>query len=115
MKKIKTLKMNYEFKNVFNRGKYYIGKQIIIYVLKNKSNYNRLGIAISTKLCKAVKRNEIKRKIRAAYQELEKNSEKGYDIVFIWNKKENIQNLSYQIIYNYTKKIFEKLGILNQE
>ena len=31
MKKIKTLKMNYEFKNVFNKGKYYIGRQIIGY------------------------------------------------------------------------------------
>ena len=63
MKRIKTLKMNYEFKNVFNKGKYYIGKQIILYDLNNKYDYNRLGIAISTKLCKAVKRNEIRKKI----------------------------------------------------
>lgn len=115
MKKIKTLKMNYEFKNVFNRGKYYLGKQVILYALNNKKNYNRLGIAISTKLCNAVKRNEIKRKIRAAYQELEKDSEKGYDLVFIWNKKEDIQDISYQVIYNDTKKIFEKIGILKEK
>ena len=31
MKKIKTLKKNYEFKNVLLRGKFYIGKQISIY------------------------------------------------------------------------------------
>ena len=97
MKNIKTLKMNYEFKNVFNKGKYYIGKQIILYDLKNKYEYNRLGIAISTKLCKAVKRNEIKRKIRAAYQELEKGAKKGHDLVFIWNKKEDIKNISYEV------------------
>ena len=42
MRRIDTLKMNYEFKNVFNRGKYYIGNQIIVYVLKNKYNKNRL-------------------------------------------------------------------------
>ncbi len=111
MKKIKTLKMNYEFKNVFNKGKYYIGKQIIIYDLKNKYDYNRLGIAISNKLCKAVKRNEIKRKIRAVYQELEKNTVKGHDLVFIWNKKEPIENLSYKIIYNDMKSLFFKIGI----
>ncbi len=115
MKKIKTLKMNYEFKNVFNRGKYYAANQIILYSLNNKKEYNRLGIAISTKLCNAVKRNEIKRKIRAAYQDLEKNCTKGYDLVFIWNKKEKIQNLSYQVIYNDMKKMFIKLGILMQE
>ena len=64
MKKIKTLKMNYEFKNVFNKGKYYIGRQIIGYSMKNKRDFNRLGIAINTKLCHAVYRNKIKRKIR---------------------------------------------------
>ena len=54
---METLKLNYEFKNVFNKGKYYIGRQIIVYVLKNKFDYNRIGIAISSKLCNAVKRN----------------------------------------------------------
>ena len=112
MKKIKTLKMNYEFKNTFNSGKYYIGKQIILYDLKNKFDYNRLGIAISTKLCKATKRNRIKRKIRAAYQELEKGADKGHDLVFIWNKKEDVNNISYKIIYDDMKKLFFKAGIL---
>ena len=68
MKRLNTLKLNYEFKNVFNKGKYYIGNQVIIYILKNKYQDNRLGIALSSKLCNAVKRNRIKRVIRAAYQ-----------------------------------------------
>lgn len=104
--------MNYEFKNVFNKGKYYVGKQIILYALNNKSDYNRLGIAIGTKLCNAVNRNKIKRKIRAVYQKLEKDALKGYDLVFVWNKKESIDNLSYDVIYNDMKKVFFKLGIL---
>ena len=37
MRKIKTLKKNYEFKNVLNKGKFYLGKQIIIYISKNKA------------------------------------------------------------------------------
>ena len=61
MKRIKTLKMNYEFKNVFDKGKYYVNDQVIVYVLKNKLEYNRIGIAVSTKLGHAVKRNRIKR------------------------------------------------------
>ncbi len=114
MKKIKTLKMNYEFKNVFNKGKYYIGKQVIIYLLKNKYNYNRLGIAINTKLCGAVQRNRIKRVIRSAYQKnniynLKFNDklENNYDIVFIWNKKSKIEDLSYNIIDNDIKNILK--------
>ena len=44
MRKIKTIKKNYEFKNVLTRGKFYIGKQISIYVLKNNKKTNVIGI-----------------------------------------------------------------------
>ena len=111
MKRISTLKMNYEFKNVFTKGKFYIGNQIIIYILKNKYGENRLGIALSSKLCNAVKRNRIKRVIRACYQENIKDTNKGYDIVIIWNKKAFIGDLSYKIIYKDMKKIFLNSGI----
>ena len=40
MKKIDTLKKNYEFKNVLTKGKFYSGKQIICYISKNKKNKN---------------------------------------------------------------------------
>ena len=44
MKKINTLKKNYEFKNVLNKGKFYKGKYITIYITKNKKvNVNRKG------------------------------------------------------------------------
>ena len=107
--KIETLKLNYEFKNVFDKGYYFIGNQIIVYILKNKLNYNRIGIAISSKLCNAVRRNHIKRLIREAYRNTNfcKN---GYDIVIIWNKKENINNASYKIISNDFKNILKKIN-----
>ena len=111
MKRIKTLKLNYEFKNVFNKGKYYIGNQIIIYVLRNKVQKNRLGIAINSKLCHAVQRNRIKRVIRAAYQLNIKDSNVGHDIVVIWNKKADIEDLSYNIINEDMKRIFLNSGI----
>ena len=62
MKKMKTLKKNYEFKNVLTKGKFYIGKQITIYITKNSQYTNNFGIAISKKTCNAVKRNLLKRK-----------------------------------------------------
>ena len=111
MKRIQTLKLNYEFKNVFNKGKFYIGNQIIIYVLKKKKKKNRLGIAINSKLCHAVQRNRIKRVIRAAYQLNIKNSNVGHDIVVIWNKKADIEDLSYNIINEDMKRIFLNSGI----
>ena len=42
MKKIKTLKKNYEFQNVLTKGKFYIGKQITIYVSEINNNLIKL-------------------------------------------------------------------------
>ena len=39
MKKTRMLKKNYEFKNVLTKGKYYGGKQIEIFVLKNNKPF----------------------------------------------------------------------------
>ena len=112
MKKIKTLKLNYEFKNVFNKGEFYYGNQVIVYILKNKYEYTRIGIAISRKIGKAVKRNRAKRVIRAAYQNYRNIVKSGYDIVFIWNKKEKIDNIDYNVICSDIKKTFIKSGII---
>ena len=91
MKKTKMLKKNYEFKNVLNRGKYYSGKYIAIFIKKNNKNINFLGIAVSSKLGKAVKRNYVKRIIRENYKQIEEHIKIGYDIVFIW-KNGNVIN-----------------------
>ncbi len=114
MKRIKTLKLNYEFKNVFEKGKYYVNDQVIIYVLKNKLEYNRIGIAVSTKLGHAVKRNRIKRLIRSAYQSFDLKNE-SLDIVFTWNKKSSIEDASYEIIKEELSKTFKRIQILNEE
>ncbi len=104
MKRIKTLKLNYEFKNVFDKGHYSLGSQVITHYRKNKLGHNRLGIGVSTKLAKAVKRNRVKRVIRNCYQKINEeynyNIEGlGYDFVFIWNKNSDLSELSYKIIY----------------
>jgi ribonuclease P protein component len=111
MRKIDTLKKNYEFKNVLDKGKFYRGKYITIYITKNKKEKNVIGIAISKKLGKAVKRNHLKRLIRESYR-LQKNElEQGYNIVFLWNKNAN-QNCKCNEIQEDMKKIFQKAGIL---
>ena len=104
MKRIKTLKLNYEFKNVFDKGHYSLGSQVIAHYRINKLGYNRLGIGVSTKVAKAVKRNRIKRVVRNCYQKINKQygfnmNGEGYDFVFIWNKNSNLDELSYKIIY----------------
>lgn len=112
MKRINTLKKNYEFKTVMNKGKFYRGKYITIYINENKEDKNKIGIAISKKLGKANKRNRLKRLIRESYRLQKDNLQKGYNIVFIWNKKADILNNTYKNVSEDMQKLFLKAGIL---
>ena len=112
MKNILTLKKNYEFRYVLNKGKAYYGNQIIVYINKNKKGTNILGIAINTKLGKAVKRNNVKRLIRENYRIINKEIEQGYNIVFLWNKNKNIEQANYFEIKNDMKNIFKRAKLL---
>ena len=113
MKKIKTLKKNYEFQNVLSKGKFYIGKQITIYITKNKLDSNVIGIAVSTKVCHAVKRNYIKRLIRENYRLIKNELKVGNNIVFLWNKKDAVENANFYIIKEDMKKLLKKADLLS--
>lgn len=115
MKKTEMMKKNYEFRNVLTKGAYYSGKYIEAFIKKNKQDYvNFLGIAISVKVAKAVKRNHIKRLLRENYQEQEKSIKKGYSIVFLWKKKADIREAKYQNIQRDMQKIFNKAKLIEE-
>lgn len=111
MNKIYTLKKNYEFKRVLDKGKFFGSCTIGIFIRINSKNYNRIGIAISSKLCKATKRNRIKRLIRENYRNNSESLKKGYDLVFLWNKKTPIEQAENKKISESMKKIFERADL----
>ena len=116
MRKINTLKKNYEFKKVLNNGKYFYGKYIQFFIIKNNKNINRIGIAVSAKIAKATKRNKIKRLIRENYRIMVKDKIlKGYDFVFVWNKNKSIKDANYYNIKEDFENIFKRTGILIDE
>ena len=116
MKKLNTLKKNYEFKRVLNNGEYYYGKYIQFFIVKNKKNINQMGIAVNSKIAGAVERNRIKRLIRENYIKFYRNNiQKGYDFVFVWNKYRKPAEANYYKINEDLKNIFMRSGILINE
>lgn len=59
------LTSNKEYNQVYNHGKRFTGRFILVFIRKNALNNNRFGIVTSKKIGKAVTRNLVKRRIRA--------------------------------------------------
>ena len=108
------LKKNYEFKRVLSKGKYYPGEVIDAVILKNNNKNNFLGIAINTKVGKAVTRNRLKRLIRESYKNIETELIDGKSIVFLWKKNKNAYQAKYQEIFNDMRLILEKAEMLKE-
>ena len=110
MKQTVMLKKNYEFKIVLTKGRFYIGKQLKIVILKNGKNFKTLGIAVSTKNGKAFQRNKAKRLIREAYKNLEEKIINGYSIVVLLKKDIDINDMKYiDIINEMVSKTYLKI------
>lgn len=112
MKRTIVIKRNYEFKNLFSKGKFYGGKYINMYIRETSSYYNRFGIAISKKQGKAVYRNRIKRLIRENYKIYEDRIKQGSHVLIIINKNRDIKEISYYNINEDFEKIFNKANIM---
>ena len=78
-----SLKQNHEFRRLYNRGKSAVSPYFAIYCRKTGRDYSRLGITTGVKLGNAVKRNFVRRRIRALYRTNEAGLQPGYDIVVV--------------------------------
>ena len=78
-----SLKKNYDFQNVYKTGKSYANKYLIMYVVENHSDKNRLGISVSKKVGNSVIRHRVTRLIRESYRLHENIFNSGLDIVVI--------------------------------
>lgn len=77
------LKNTNQFKIVYNNGKSYVNRDLVMYLRKNDSDTNRLGISVSKKVGNSVVRHRITRLIRESYRLNEAKLLQGYDIVVV--------------------------------
>ena len=83
MKFSESLKRNSDFQRVYREGKSYANRYLVLYVLQNQTERNRLGISVSKKVGNSVVRHRMARLIRESYRLQEDMFNSGLDIVII--------------------------------
>ena len=83
MKFSDSLKKNSDFQRVYHNGCYYANRLLVMYVMKNHTNENRIGISVSKKVGNSVVRHHVTRLIREGYRLQEDVFNSGLDIVII--------------------------------
>ena len=83
MKFSESLKKSKDFQNVYNKGNSYANRLLVMYVLENHTDKNRLGISVSKKVGNSVIRHHLTRLIRESYRLHEDVFASGLDIVII--------------------------------
>lgn len=83
MKQTQTLRMNYEFSRVYQKGRYLSGRYVVLHYLRRNGSQNRLGITASRKVNGSVRRNRMKRLLRESYRLVEDQVRPGYDLILV--------------------------------
>ena len=107
MKFSDSLKKNKDFQNVYRKGKSYANRYFVMYVLKNDTEQNRLGISFSKKVVNSVIRHHLTRLVREAYRLHEDMFNSGLDIVVI------ARGAAKDITYHQTESALLHLGGLH--
>lgn len=93
-----SIKSNSDFRNVYNNGKSYANKYLVMYVQNNQLNRNRIGISVSKKVGNSVVRHRITRLVRESYRLNENMFNSGLDIVVV--ARAGAKSKSYKEICN---------------
>ncbi len=77
---------NNQIKFVYEEGKSYINRNLVMYVNSNGLDYNRIGISVSKKVGNSVVRHRVKRLIKESLRLSDGSFSTGLDIVVIARK-----------------------------
>ncbi|OFI05399.1 ribonuclease P protein component [Clostridium acetireducens DSM 10703] len=110
--KFEKLKKNSHFRIVYKRGKSFSNRFLVLYIFRNKKDYNRLGISVSKKVGKSVIRNRVKRLIKESYRLNNSDLKKGYDLVFI--ARNFVKNKNYNEVLSAMVDLFKKAGLYDK-
>ncbi|MCT4584723.1 MAG: ribonuclease P protein component [Peptostreptococcaceae bacterium] len=109
----RTLKKDKDIRNVYKNKDSIANRYLVMYILKNGTNDNRIGISVSKKVGNAVVRNRLRRYIRESYRLNCEQIHSGYDIVFL--ARVLAKDKSYQEIESAMLHLLRKKRLLNNK
>jgi len=83
MKYSESLKKNRDFQQVYRKGKSRANRYLVMYVMENNLEKNRLGISVSKKVGNSVVRHHLTRLIRESYRLHEEEFDIGLDFAVV--------------------------------
>lgn len=110
MKHTESLKKNFQFRHVYNRGRSIANRHLVLYYVKNGTQGNRLGISVSKKVGKSVVRSHVTRLIRESYRSMEEEIKPGLSLVVI--ARNACADASYHEICRSLRHLFKKQQLL---
>ena len=110
MKHTESLKKNFQFRHVYHRGRSIANRHLVLYMVKNGTHGNRLGISVSKKVGKSVVRSHVTRLIRESYRNMEEEIKEGFDFVLI--ARVSCADASYHEIYRSLRHLLKKQQLL---
>jgi len=109
MKFSSALKLNHIFQRLY-RSNGHANSCLVLYVRKNRTQTNRVGITVSKKLGKANVRNRVRRRLREVYRLNEDRFLPGWDLVIVARTK--AIHVSFSDLTQAYLSLAEKAGIL---
>ncbi len=105
-----SLKEHFEFRRLYSKGKSAVGPNIVLYARKRDRRENRIGITVSAKLAKAVRRNRVRRRLREAYRLNEEKFLPGVDLVAVVRGRG--VSAPYRVLERELLELAGRLGLL---
>ena len=99
------------FKYLFNKGNIYRGKYLSMYSSLSNKNNNYLGVCVSKKNGKSVRRNKLKRWVRETYYINEAKLKKGITIIFVLKKEITKLDVDFKLIKDEIEFMFNEANL----
>lgn len=113
MLKKNVLRNKKDFSAIYNRGKSFGGKYVVLFCRRNNLGYNRLGFLASKKVGNSVVRNRARRLMKESYRQIQDSTLNGFDIILI--ARNTIKDVKCDEVYKSMSSLLKKAGIINKE